>query len=516
MSNLATEAFVSNRTPRGYLHIGHAKAALLNDYFANIAFDGKMIVRFDDTNPSKEKQEYEDSIVDDVKLLGIKIERITHTSDYFQEIYETAEKLIRAGNAYADDTDQEIQKKDRMNRLPSARRDRPAEESLAMFKEMKEGTDLGRKHCIRARIAFDSSNGAMRDPIIYRFPNWQGKEPAPHHRTGWSWNIYPTYDFACPVVDSLEGVTHALRTTEYADRNEQYHWFLNTLDIRRVNLWEFSRINFVKTFLSKRKLTKVVDTGKVSGWDDPRMPTVRGIVRRGLTVAALREFMLKQGPSRNIVNMEWAAVWAVNKRILDPVVPRYSAVEKKDIVPVTITGGPETPYLEDRPKHPKNPDVGTKKVRFGSKILMDQVDVAALSNDEEFTLMTWGNAIVRGLDKSAAPIKDLQLELHLAGDFKTTKQKMSWLAEGDNNVEAELWEFDYLITKDALDKDDELDAFLTPNSATMVEAICDPGVGTLKAGEFLQLERKGYYRVDKAVGEGPGGKAVLFKVPTGN
>lgn len=473
-----------------------------------------MIVRFDDTNPSKEKQEYEDSIVEDVNHLGIRIDRITHTSDYFQHIYETAQKLIQSGHAYADDTDQEVQKDDRMNRRPSKCRDRPAEESLAMFNEMKEGTDLGRKHCIRARIQFDSSNGAMRDPIIYRFPNWADKEPAPHHRTGWTWNIYPTYDFACPVVDSLEGVTHALRTTEYADRNEQYHWFLNALDIRRVNLWEFSRLNFIKTFLSKRKLTKVVDTGKVSGWDDPRMPTIRGILRRGLTVDALRDFMLKQGPSRNIVTMDWGILWSINKKVLDPVVPRYMAIEKKDIVPVTIAGGPDAPYYEDRPKHPKNPDVGTKKLRFANKIYMEQVDVAGLDNDEEFTLMSWGNAFVRGLDKTAAPIKDLNLELHLAGNFKTTKQKISWLAENDKLVEAELWDFDYLITKDTLDKDDDLDTFLNPNTATMVEALCDEGVAGLKAGEFLQLERKGYFRVDKAVGEGPGGKAVLFKVPS--
>ncbi|CAI6090197.1 unnamed protein product [Clonostachys chloroleuca] len=515
-----TEAGVVTRfppEPSGYLHIGHAKAALLNDYFANEAFNGKLIVRFDDTNPSKEKQEYEDSIVEDVKLLGIKIDRITHTSDYFQELYDTAEKMIRAGKAYADDTDPEIQKKDRMNRLPSARRDRPAEESLAIFKEMKEGTELGRKHCIRARIAFDSSNGSLRDPVIYRFPNFQDKEPAPHHRTGWTWNIYPTYDFACPVVDSLEGVTHALRTTEYADRNEQYHWFLNALDIRRVNLWEFARINFIKTFLSKRKLTKVVESGKVSGWDDPRMPTVRGIIRRGLTVPALREFMLKQGPSRNIVTMDWTTIWTLNKKMLDPIVPRFNAVDKKDAVLATIEGGPETPYYEERPKHPKNPSVGNKQVRFANKVWMDQADVAALELGEEFTLMAWGNAIVKGLDKSTTPIKELQLQLHLEGDFKTTKQKMTWLSENEGKlVEAELWDFDYLITKDTLDKDDDFEACLNPNTATVVEAICDPGVGELKEGDFLQLERKGYFRVDKAAGQGPNGKAILFQVPSGS
>lgn len=385
-----------------------------------------------------------------------------------------------------------------------------------MFREMKNGTDLGRKHCIRARIQFDSSNGSMRDPVIYRFPNFKDKEPAPHHRTGWSWNIYPTYDFACPVVDSIEGVTHALRTTEYADRNEQYHWFLETLKIRKVNLWEFARINFIRTFLSKRKLTKVVDTGRVTGWDDPRLPTVRGILRRGLTVPALREFMLKQGPSRNVVTMDWTTIWAINKRMLDPVVPRYMAIEKKDAVVATLTGGPEATYTEERPKHVKNPEVGTKLVKFGNKLLIDQADVASFNADEEITLMSWGNAIVRGLDKSAAPIKDLQLELNLAGDFKTTDKKVTWLtSDADNLVEAELWEFGYLLTKDTLEKDDELDDFLAPVTSTTVDAYVDANIKDLKEGDFLQLERKGYFRVDKALGDGPGGKAVLFKLPTG-
>ncbi|CAG7558865.1 glutamate--tRNA ligase [Fusarium equiseti] len=505
--------------PSGYLHIGHAKAALLNDYFAKTSPDGngKLVVRFDDTNPAKEKQEYEDAILHDLELMDIKYHKVTHSSDYFQEIYDMTEKMIMDGNAYADDTDPEVQSADRKNRLPSKRRDRPAEESLAMFREMKAGTDLGRGHCIRARIAFDSSNGSMRDPVIYRFPNWKGEEPAPHHRTGWTWNIYPTYDLVVPILDSIEGVTHALRTTEYADRNEQYHWFLKALGLRQVHLWDFARINFIKTFLSKRKLTKVVDTGRVSGWDDPRMPTVRGILRRGLTVPALREFMLKQGPSRNIVTMDWTTIWAINKRMLDPVVPRYMAIEEKDAVVVNITGGPEKSYKEDRPKHVKNPDVGIKQVTFGPKLLLDQADVVSFDDNEEITLMSWGNAIVRGLDKtSSSPVKDLTLELHLAGDFKTTAKKVHWLAaDPENLVKAELWEFDSLITKDTLDKDDNLDDFLNDNSASMTHALVDASISDLKENDFIQLERKGYYRVDKALGQGPDGRAVLFKVPTG-
>lgn len=500
----------------GYLHIGHAKAALLNDYFAHQAFDGKMIVRFDDTNPSKEKQEFEDAIIYDLHLMGIRTDQVTHTSDYFQQLYEICEQLIRDGLAYAEDTEYNEQVEDRKNRRPSKRRDRPAEESLAMFKEMREGTDLGQKHCIRARIAYGSSNGALRDPIIYRFPNFKDKEPHPHHRTGWTWKIYPTYDFACPVVDSIEGVTHALRTTEYADRNEQYQWFLDACKLRKVHLWDFARINFIRTFLSKRKLTKVVDTGRVSGWDDPRMPTVRGILRCGLLPAALRDFMLKQGPSRNLVLMDWTSIWSLNKKMLDPIVPRYMAVDKKDAVTVKVVGGPETPYMEERAKHPKNPEVGKKMVRFGNELVLDQADVATFSPNEEITLMSWGNAIVKSLDKASIPIKNIELELHLAGDFKATDKKVTWLTANDSKfVEAELWEFGYLITKDSLEKTDELDDYLADNTATMTEALCDPSLVELKEGEFLQIERKGYFRVDKAAGTGPAGRAVLFKVPTG-
>lgn len=511
-----------NTKHRGYPHIGHAKSAFLNDYFAHEAFDGKFIVRFDDTNPAKEKQEFEDSILEDLQLLGIKPDRVTYTSDYFQQLYEICQRMIAEGNAYADDTDSEVQKEERRIRLPSKRRDRPSDESLAIFKEMKDGTDFGKRHCIRARIAFDSANGTMRDPVIYRFPRFESKEEGqepkslPHHRTGRAWNIYPTYDFACPVVDSIEGVTHALRTTEYADRNAQYQWFLETLTLRSVQLWDFARINFIRAFLSKRKLTKVVDTGVVTGWDDPRMPTVRGILRRGLTVPTLREFMLKQGPSRNAVTMDWTILWAMNKKAIDAVAPRHIAVETKQLVVATIRGGPASPYLGEKAKHPKNAAVGTKSVTYASTLLIEQADAASFSPNEEITLMSWGNAIVREITRDGATVTGLQLELHLEGDYRKTEKKITWLAkEGSTLVDAELWEFDYLLTKDTLGKDDKLDDFLATNTATMTEALCDANLATVESGTIIQLERKGYFRVDKAAGQGPGGKAVLFKIPTG-
>lgn len=183
----------------------------------------------------------------------------------------------------------------------------------------------GIKNCLRAKMSVDNPNKAMRDPVIYR------SNPTAHHRTGDKYKIYPTYDFACPLVDSFEGVTHALRTIEYRDRNPQYWWFLDTLNLRKVHVWDFARLNFVKTVLSKRKLAWFVEKGHVTGWDDPRFPTVRGIRRRGMTIEALKQFILSQGPSKNVVNLDWTIIWAFNKKVIDPVAPRHTALLKSSL-----------------------------------------------------------------------------------------------------------------------------------------------------------------------------------------
>lgn len=510
--------------PSGYLHIGHAKAAFLNDYFAHDQYKGTLLLRFDDTNPTKEKEEYQDSIVEDLKSLGIVPDKVSYTSDYFEYLFVKCIEMIKAGKAYADDSDGEAMKAQRTARQPSPNRDRPIEESLAILEEMKQGTEVGKKNSIRAKIDYASPNGTLRDPVMYRFakdpdsPEGQILPAPPHHRTKDAWKIYPTYDFACPLIDALEGVTHALRTTEYNDRNPQYQWFIKTLNLRPVQVWEYARINFIRTFLSKRKLTKVVDTGRVTGWDDPRMPTVRGIIRRGLQVSILREFMLKQGPSRNITNMDWTTIWAMNKKALDPVVPRHTAIEIPGMVKVKLAKVPDKPFIEDRPKHPKNKDVGIKKWIFSSNLLFEQTDAAALSQGEEFTLMSWGNAFVRKINKNdAGAVVSLELEANLDGDFRKTKQKMTWLAEDgpDSLVKAELWEFDDLLNKDTLEENDVLEDCLNPVTSKRVDALVDANLSDVKSGNVVQLERKGYYRVDKAKGEGPNGKAVLFKIPTG-
>ncbi|KAK3714012.1 glutamate--tRNA ligase [Vermiconidia calcicola] len=504
--------------PSGYLHIGHAKAAYLNYYFAHVKYDGKMIVRFDDTNPSKEKEEYQDAILEDCELLGVKYDQITYTSNYFQELYDYCVQMIKKGKAYADNTLQEQMRKERETRTDSSHRNDSVKDNLAHFEEMKKGTEEGTKWSVRAKIDMTSNNGAMRDPVIYRC------NPQPHHRTGSTWKIYPTYDFACPIVDSIEGITHALRTTEYNDRDAQYQWFLEALDLRRVHNWNFSRMNFVRTLLSKRKLTKLVDSGKVWGWDDPRMATVRGINRRGMTIPALQEFILKQGPSKNITLMDWASFWAVNKKFIDPVAARYTAVETNQKVNCTVVGAPEAPRTEEKDVHAKNPEIGKKKVVFSKNIILDQADAQSFEDNEEITLMNWGNAIVRKKSFSMNPLNlikssdqkivtELELELHLQGDVRTTSKKITWLSTDQELVPVTLFDFDLLITKDKLSDDDQLEDVLTPQTEFKTEALGDCNVAQLKKGDIVQFDRKGFYRIDQPMMHG--GSVQAFQIPTG-
>lgn len=504
--------------PSGYLHIGHAKAAYLNYYFAHEKYDGKMIVRFDDTNPSKEKQEYQDAILEDCKLLGVKYDQVTYTSDYFQQLYELCVQMIKDGKAYADNTPQEQLRKEREERIESSHRNDGVEDNLKHFEEMKTGSDEGTKWFIRAKIDMSSNNGAMRDPVIYRC------NPKSHHRTGETWKIYPTYDFACPIVDSVEGITHALRTTEYNDRDAQYQWFIKALNLRLVHNWNFSRMNFVRTLLSKRKLTKLVDSGRIWGWDDPRMATVRGINRRGMTIPALQEFILKQGPSKNINLMDWTNFWATNKKFIDPVAARYTAVETDHQVKCTVVGAPEAPRTEEKDVHAKNAELGKKRVVYSKTIIVDQADAQSFAEDEEITLMNWGNAIVRKKSYSLNPLNllksssdkivtELELELHLQGDVKTTSKKITWLSTEQDLIPITLYDFDFLITKDKLSEEDVLEDVLTPETEFKTEAVADCNVAALKEDDIVQFDRKGYFRIDRAFKHGE--NVVAFQIPTG-
>ena len=441
--------------------------------------------------------------------MGIKPDKSTFTSDYFEELYQYCIQMIKDGNAYADDSDKETMAAQRMNGEPSYRRDAPVEDNLARFEDMKNGTEGGSKYCIRAKISVDNPNKALRDPVIYRC------NATPHLRTGSKWKIYPTYDFCCPIVDSMEGVTHALRTIEYRDRNAQYQWMLDALKLRSVQVWDFARMNFIRTLLSKRKLTKLVNQGVVWGWDDPRFPTIRGIRRRGMTVPALREFILRQGPSKNIINLDWTLFWATNKKYIDPVAPRHTAILKKDIVKTTVHGAPAA-HVDWKPKHAKNPSVGLKKVAYSPSLVIEQEDAKSFKQDEEITLMNWGNAFVRKIEKDAASgvVTGLGFELHLEGDFKKTEKKVTWLStEGQELVPVEVVDFDYLLNKDTLQEEDALEDVLNEKTEFRDSAVADCNVADLKEGDIIQFERKGFYRVDRPYAEGK--PAVLFNIPTG-
>ncbi|KAL7270943.1 glutamate--tRNA ligase [Rhizina undulata] len=493
--------------PSGYLHIGHAKAAMLNQYFAQ-HYNGTLIVRFDDTNPTKEKQEYQDSILEDLELLGIKPDKLTYTSDHFDRLYEEAIKFIKNGKAYCDDTPQEDMRAERMDGIASRRRDRSVEENLKMFQEMTDCTEEGLKNCLRAKISVDDPNKALRDPVIYRC------NPTTHHRTGDKYKVYPTYDFACPIVDSIEGVTHALRTIEYRDRNPQYWWMIEAAGLRKVHIWDFARLNFIRTLLSKRKLTWFVEQGLVWGWDDPRFPTVRGIRRRGMTIEGLKQFILSQGPSKNVVNLDWTIIWAGNKKIIDPIAPRHTALAKAGVVTAKISGAPEPATVEEKPKHKKNLAIGTKKVFFGSSIIISQADASSFKDNEEVTLMDWGNAIVTKLVRSeSGDVTELEFKLHLEGDFKKTEKKITWLSTEQDLVPVELVDFDYLITKEKLEEEDDVKDFLSEKTEFREEALADVNVRDVKVDDILQFERKGYYRCDRAASDGQ--PAVFICIPTG-
>lgn len=254
-----------------------------------------MIMRFDDTNPAKEDAEFEKVILEDLELLNVKPDRFTYTSDSFELIQTKADELVAKGEAFCDTTPSEEMKEIRGNRKPSAFRDATVAENQKLWDEMKAGTALGRTCCLRIKIDYASENGALRDPTIYRC------KPEVHPRTGDKFKVYPTYDFACPIVDSCEGVTHALRTTEYHDRNPQYEYICKAVGLRVPYVEDFSRLALVNTCMSKRQLTWFIDNKKVESWSDPRFPTVRGILRHGMTLQGLKEFIIGMGSSKTNV-----------------------------------------------------------------------------------------------------------------------------------------------------------------------------------------------------------------------
>ncbi|KAG6957046.1 hypothetical protein JG687_00010218 [Phytophthora cactorum] len=494
--------------PSGYLHIGHIKACMLNNYYAR-HYHGKLILRFDDTNPSKEKDEFEQSIIADLKRVDVVPDVVTYTSDYFDKIADFARLMIREGNAYMDNTSQERMREERMEGINSKCRDQTPEENMALFEKMLKNAPEAQGYCMRGKIDMQAKNKTMRDPVFFRL------NPTPHHRTGTKYQAYPTYDLACPIVDSIEGVTHALRTTEYNDRDFQYQWVLDTLRLRKVIIQGFARMNFVYSVLSKRKLQWFVDNGHVESWRDPRFPTVQGVLRRGVQVEALREFILSQGASRRITDMEWDKFWTLNKRVLDPIAPRYFAIAQESSVPLTLTNVSGEVIGIPVARHPKDPSMGNKMVRFCNKLLLERDDVNNFVEGEEVTLMRHGNIIVKKVNKAAdGTITSVEAENHPEGDFKKTKLKVTWLADVPDLVPLTLVEFDHLLNKPKLEEGDDFHDFLTETTRAEMHAVGDHELRNMKEGQVVQLERRGYFRVDVPYisDDKP---IVMFMVPDG-
>lgn len=476
---------------------------------------------------------------------------ITNTSDYFDYLADQARELIKRGLAFMDNTPQETMRQERMECKDSVHRNATVEENLARFELMYSGVEEGLQWCLRAKINMQDPNGCLRDPVLFR------SNLTPHLRTGTKYKAYPTYDFACPLVDSLEGVTHALRTNEYHDRDAQYAWIQNALDVRKVRIHEFSRLNFVFTLLSKRKLAWFVDNNIVDGWYDPRFPTIQGVIRRGCVLPALSEFILSQGASKRVLDMEWDKFWATNKKHIDPIAHRYTSIVSKNIVKVTLTGEGVVNKAEARsvPLHPKDPNMGSKDVFFYKTIYLEQEDAKLFTQGEEITLMKWGNAILDEVCRSICfdiyilhripfpsalyskspltyltstlqivkdgdVITEIKATLNLAGDVKKTKYKVTWIsdindaASGANasTIPLVLKDFDFLINVPKLDEDMDFDKAINHHTVDIEEAIGEPAMKALQPNQIIQLERKGFFRVD-SVPTKEGEPMVLFQIP---
>lgn len=487
--------------PSGYLHLGHAKAALLNNHYAR-QYKGKLIMRFDDTNPANEKDEFVKSITADLARLNIHGDEHTHTSDWFPKIQEYADRMLREGKAYIDATPKEKMKEMRGEGIASEYRNQSLEKNLAMWEQMKLGTPEGQAYCMRAKIDMQNPNKCLRDPAIYRV------NLTPHHRTGSTYKVYPTYDFACPIVDSLEGVTHALRSAEYHDRNHMYNWMLEAMGLRKVLIEDFARLNFAYTLLSKRKLQWFVDQGYVAGWNDPCFPTVQGLLRRGLSVKTLTEFVLLQGSSKSVTNQSMDKLWAMNRIDLEQSASRYVAIAVEGITKMHVTNGPATPEAHTELRYKKNPALGNKIVMRQKDIYIEGEDAATLAVDEEVTLSSWGNVRITSIGAAG-----IQAVLTGSTEFKKTK-KLTWLPVSEDLLRVDLVELDTLINKPKLEESDTFEMCVNKTLRYITPALADPNLKHSPSGERLQLERRGFWILDEPfLSEDK--PLVMFNIPDG-
>lgn len=513
--------------PNGYLHIGHAKSICLNFGIAS-AFGGLCNLRFDDTNPTKEEVEYVESIKEDVKWLGFEWDdRLYYASDYFEQLYQYAVQLIKKGKAYVCDlSSQEI--RDYRGTLTKQGREspyryRPIHESLDLFERMKAGEFRDGTRTLRAKIDMASGNINMRDPVIYRILH------ANHHRTGDKWCIYPMYDFAHCFSDSIEGITHSICTLEFEDHRPLYDWFLDELEVYHPKQIEFARLNLSYTVLSKRKLIELVEHGYVNGWDDPRMPTITGLRRRGYTPESIRNFCDRIGVAKRDSIVDMALLEYCIREDLNKQAPRVMAVLHP--LKVVIENYPEGIVEEmDAINNPEDPGMGTRKVPFSRILYIEQDDFREDPPKQYFRLSPGREVRLRyayfitciGVirDEKTGEILELRCTYDPATrggdapDGRKVKATLHWVSAADA-IEAEVRLYDHLFIKaDPNDSEDGHDfkSNINPDSLVILKSCrVESGLSNVTAGKRYQFERQGYFCADP---DSSGGKPVFNRTAT--
>src|SRR5882724_11296769 len=495
--------------PNGYLHIGHAKSIALNFGIAQ-EFSGRCHLRFDDTNPTKEEQEYIDSIQADVHWLGYDWGTdLFYASDYFERLYEWAEGLIRAGHAYVDDQSQEEIRIKRGTLTESGHnspfRDRPVDENLDLFRRMKAGEFANGARVLRARIDMSSGNINLRDPVLYRILH------ATHPRTGDKWSIYPSYDYAHGQSDAIEGITHSICTLEFEDHRPLYEWLLDKLPVpSHPHQYEFARLNLTYTLLSKRVLTELVRGGHVAGWDDPRMPTIAGLKRRGVPPAAVREFVKRIGVAKansvvDVGMLEFCIREELNRTSL-----RRMAVLKP--LKVVIENYPEGQVEEiEAVNHPDNPGAGTRRIAFGRELYIEQDDFMENPPKKFFRLSPGNEVRLRyayfikcreAIKNAAGDVIELRCTYDPATkggnapDGRKVKATMHWLPAAQSKP-AEIRIYNQLFAKPSPDASN-FAADLNPQSLEILrDARVEPAIAESNSAEPMQFERQGYFVRDR-------------------
>ena len=509
--DLANGRFTYVRTrfppePNGYLHIGHAKAMGIDFEIAR-EFGGTCNLRFDDTNPTKEEQEYVDAIIEDVRWMGYHWDGLYFASDYFEQLYEFAVKLIKKGKAYVCDLSPEELREYRGTLTQPGRespwRNRSVEENLDLFARMRAGEFPEGSRTLRAKIDMASGNLNLRDPVMYRIIR------TPHHRTGGRWCIYPTYDFAHGQCDSIEGVTHSLCSLEYEDHRPLYEWFLRELEIFPSRQIEFARLNLSYTVLSKRKLLRLVQEGHVRGWDDPRMPTLRGLRRRGYTPSAIRDFCARIGVAKANSIVDIAMLEHSLRDELNKTAPRVMAVLR--LLRVIIENYPEgqTEWLAAI-NNPEDPSAGTRLVPFSRELYIEQDDFMEnpapkfyrLSPGREVRLR-YGyfircNEVVKDAQGQVVALRctyDPETRGGSAPDGRKVKATIHWVSAA-HALPIEVRLYDHLFTRPDPDDAEDFLSVLNPHSLEVVNAFIEPSVAGSPAGKHYQFERLGYFVVD--------------------